>query len=33
MKIETGHGCDTLVYSNGLEVIINFDNNFCVCRT
>ena len=21
-----------IVYSNGLEVIINFDNNLCVCR-
>ena len=30
MKIKMGV---TLVYSNGLEVIINFDKNLCVCRT
>ena len=30
---ENYDGHCTFVYSNGLEVIINFDNNLCVCRT
>ena len=30
---ENYDGRCTFVYSNGLEVIINFDKNLCVCRT